>query len=125
MAVIFVLLMVLAGIVIGDAVVENTGPATVTLFHHRFAELTLGQFLAAAAAVGLLLLLFLATAATSSQAARMRRRERRQTHRGMGRRLQDLERENASLRRQLGDDDRGHDDRGRGGRWQSGRAAGA
>jgi hypothetical protein len=116
MAVIFVLLSVLVGVAIGDAVLENTGPVTVTLFNRSFTELTQGQFLGVAAGAGALLLLFLATAATSSQARRLRRRERATARRGLGRRLQDLERENASLRKQLGAEADG--------RWPRGRPAG-
>jgi hypothetical protein len=101
MAVIFVLLAILTGIAVGDAVLENKTAETVTLFNQSITGLTFGQFLAAAAAVGFALMLFLVLAGASSRTARRRRKELRANRRDLDQRLQELERENASLRDQL------------------------
>ena len=101
MAVIFVLLAILTGIAVGDAVLENKTAETVTLFNQSITGLTLGQFLAAAAAVGFALMLFLFLAGASSRTARRRRKELRANRRDLDQRLQELERENTSLRDQL------------------------
>jgi hypothetical protein len=101
MGVIFLLLAVLAGVVLVDVVMENTGAATVTLFNRSFDQLTWGELLLVAAGVGFLLLLFLMLAFGSSRARRMRRRERRVATRDLEGQVEELERENARMRQEL------------------------
>jgi hypothetical protein len=101
MAAFFLLLAVLTGVVLADAVLENSGAATVTLFNRSFDQLSMGQFLLVAAGLGFLLLLFLFLAAGASRGRRTRRRERRAATRDLGARVEELERENARLRSEV------------------------
>jgi hypothetical protein len=102
MAFIFLLLAVLTGVVLADAVLENTGAATVTLFNRSFDQLSFGELLLVAAGLGFLILLFLFLAFGSSRARRMRRRERREANRDLEAHVEDLERDNARMRQELG-----------------------
>ena len=98
MAVFFLLLAIAVGVVIGDAVVANTGAGNVELFNQTITGFTQGQLLVIAAGAGFVFGLLLLLAWGSSRSRRLRRRERREVHRGMEGRIGELERENAGLR---------------------------
>jgi hypothetical protein len=101
MAAIFLLLAVIVGVVIGDAVLSNTGSASIDLFNRSITDFTQGQLLVMAAALGFLFALFLFMAWGSSSSRRAKRRERRLIRRDLESRVVGLERENASLREEL------------------------
>jgi hypothetical protein len=106
MAAFFLVLAVIVGVVIGDAVVANTGASNVQLFDHTITGFTLGQLLVIAAATGFLLALLLISSWSSSRNRRLKRRELRATRRNMKGRIGDLERENAGLRDEVDRDRR-------------------
>ena len=81
MAILFLLLAVLVGVVIGDAVLENSTASTVTLFDRSFDQLSDGELLAVFAGLGFLLALFLFLAFGASRSRRTRRRELRSARR--------------------------------------------
>jgi type II secretory pathway pseudopilin PulG len=101
MAVLFLLLAVLSGVVIGDAVLENSAAGTVTLFDRSFSQLSNGELLAVFAGLGFLLAVFLFLAFGSSRSRRARRRELRSARRDAESRVDELEHENARLRDEL------------------------
>jgi hypothetical protein len=106
MAVFFLLLAIALGVVIGDAVVANTGGSNVELFNQTITGFTQGQLLVIAAGAGFLFALLLFLAWGSSRSRRLRRRERRDVHRDMEGRIGELERENADLRDEVDRDHR-------------------
>jgi len=101
MAAFFLVLAVIAGVVVGDAVIANTGAGSVTVFGQSITGFTQGQLLVIAAGLGFLFALFLFLAWGSSRNRRIRRRENRLVHRDMASRVDELERTNAGLRDQL------------------------
>jgi type II secretory pathway pseudopilin PulG len=101
MAALFLLLAVLIGVVLVDAVLENTTASTVTLFDRSFSQLSAGELLVVFAGLGFLLALFLFLAFGSSRSRRTRRRELRSARRDAESRVEDLEHENARLRDEL------------------------
>ena len=101
MAVLFLLLAVLVGVVIGDAVLENSTASTVTLFNRSFDQLSYGELLVVFAGLGFLLALFLFLAFGSSRSRRTRRRELRAARRDAESRVEELEHENARLHDEL------------------------
>jgi len=101
MAALFLLLAVLVGVVLGDAVLENTTASTVTLFDRSFDQLNDGQFMLVFAGLGFLLALFLFLAFGSRKARRTRRRELRSARRDAESRVEELEHENARLHDEL------------------------
>ena len=101
MAVLFLLLAVLVGVVIGDAVLENSTASTVTLFNRSFDQLGYGELLAVFAGLGFLLALFLFLAFGSSRSRRIRRRELRAARRDAESRVEELQHENARLHDEL------------------------
>jgi type II secretory pathway pseudopilin PulG len=101
MAVLFLLLAVLVGVVIGDAVLENTTASTVTLFDRSFDQLSNGELLAVFAGLGFLLAVFLFLAFGSSRSRRTRRRELRSARRDAESRVDELQHENARLHDEL------------------------
>ena len=115
MAVLFLLLAVLVGVVIGDAVLENSTASTVTLFDRSFDQLSDGELMAVFAGLGFLLAVFLFLAFGSSRSRRTRRRELRSARRDAEGRVQELEHENARLQDELARTGRvgrlGHDER--------------
>jgi hypothetical protein len=115
MAVLFLLLVVLVGVAIGDAVLENTAAGTVTLFNRSFDQLSSGELLAVFAGLGFLAAVFLFLAFGSSRSRRARRRELRSARRDAESRVEELEHENARLRDELARAGRvgrlGHDQR--------------
>ncbi len=106
MAVFFLLLAVIVGVVIGDAVVANTGASTVQLFDRTITGFTQGQLLVIAAGVGFVFAALLFLSWGSSKNRRLRRRERRAAHRDMEGRIGELQRENEGLRDEVGRDRR-------------------
>ena len=106
MAVFFLLLAVIVGVVIGDAVVANTGASSVQLFDRTITGFTHGQLLVIAAGAGFIFASLLFLAWGSSKNRRLRRRERRTIHRDMEGRIGELERENADLRDEVDRDRR-------------------
>ncbi len=98
MAAFFLVLAVVVGVVIGDAVIANTSASNLQLFDQTITGFTQGQLLVIAACAGVLFAAFLFLAFTSSKNRRIRRRERRDAHRDMAGRIGELERENAGLR---------------------------
>jgi type II secretory pathway pseudopilin PulG len=101
MAALFLLLAVLVGVALVDAVLENTTAGTVTLFDRSFDQLSSGELLVVFAGLGFLLALFLFLAFGSSKSRRTRRRELRSARRDAEGRVDDLEQENARLRDEL------------------------
>lgn len=91
MAIFFLVLAVIVGVVIGDSVIANTSASSLDLFGRDITRFTQGQLLVIAAGAGFLFAIFLVLAFASSKNRRMRRRERRA-------RLGELEKENAGLR---------------------------
>ncbi len=91
MAAFFLVLAVVVGVVIGDAVIANTTASNLDLFDRTITGFTQGQLLVIAAGAGFLFAIFLFLAFGSSKNRRRRRRERRA-------RVDELERENAGLR---------------------------
>jgi Na+-transporting methylmalonyl-CoA/oxaloacetate decarboxylase gamma subunit len=115
MAVLFLLLAVLVGVVLGDAVLENSTAGTVTLFDRSFDQLNDGEFMLVFAGLGFLLALFLFLAFGARKARRTRRRELRSARRDAESRVDELEHENARLHDELARAGRvgrlGHDER--------------
>jgi len=103
MAVFFLLLAVLIGVVVVDAVLENTGASNVTLFDRSIDQLSGGELLVVFAGLGFLLALFLFLAFGSSRTRRSRRKELKSRGRDAEGRVDELERENAQLRQELTD----------------------
>jgi type II secretory pathway pseudopilin PulG len=101
MAALFLLLAVLVGVVLVDAVLENSAAGAVTLFDRSFSQLSTGELMVVFAGLGFLLALFLFLAFGSSKARRTRRRELRSARRDAESRVEDLEHENARLRDEL------------------------
>jgi hypothetical protein len=101
MAAFFLLLAVLVGVVLVDAVLENTGVATATIFNRSFDQLSSGELLLVFAGLGFLLALFLFLAFGASRTRRTRRKERREVRRDLKGRVEELERENTRLRQDL------------------------
>jgi hypothetical protein len=101
MAAFFLLLCILVVVVIGDAVIENTEANSVTLFNQSFDQLSAGELLAVFAGLGFLLALLLFLAFGSSRTRRSRRKELKSRRRDAEGRVDELERENARLRKEL------------------------
>jgi len=94
MAAFFLVLAVLVGVVIGDAVVANTSAGSIQLFDQTITGFSQGQLLVIAAGAGFVFasLVFLAWGSSRN------RRRKRELRRGMEGRIAELERENAGLR---------------------------
>lgn len=101
MAAFFLLLAVLIGVVLVDAVLENTTASSITLFNRSFDQLSDGELLVVFAGLGFLLALFLFLAFGSSRTRRSKRKELRSRRRDAEGRVGDLERENDQLRQEL------------------------
>jgi cell shape-determining protein MreC len=101
MAALFLVLAVVDAVLLGDVVLANTSASSVTVFDHSLTGFTQGQLLVVAAGLGLLFALLLGLASSSSGARRRKRRQLRVAQRDLGRRVAELERENATLRQEL------------------------
>jgi TolA-binding protein len=101
MAVLFLLLAFLVVVLLAAAGLENTDPSTATLFDRSFSQLSEGQLLVLAAVLGFLVALFLFLAFGASRTRRSRRKELRTRRRDAEGRVDELERENARLQKDL------------------------
>ncbi len=101
MAIIFLVLAAIVGVVLGDAVLDNTGTGSVVLFNRSITDFTQGQLLVVAAGLGFLFAFFLFLAWSSSVSRRAKRRERRLVQRDLKGRVDELQRDNASMRNEL------------------------
>jgi len=98
MAILLLVVLVLAGLVVGDAIVENTSTTTITLAGQQLSGLTLGGWLVAFAVLGFVTAYFLLGVLASARRSRVRRRAIRSSEREMAERVAALERENSALR---------------------------
>lgn len=98
MAAFFLVLAVIVGVVIGDAVIANSSAVSIQLFDQTISRFTQGQLLVIAAGAGFVFAALLFLAWGWSKNRRLRRRERREVRRDMEGRIGELERENAGLR---------------------------
>jgi hypothetical protein len=103
MAVLFLLLAFLLVVVVAAAGIENTDSSTASLFDRSFGQLTEGQLLLLFAGIGFLIALFLFFAFGASRTRRARRRELKTRRRDAEGRVDELERENARLSKELAD----------------------
>ena len=103
MAVLFLLLAFLLLVVVAAAGIENTDSSTASLFDRSFGQLTEGQLLLLFAGLGFLIALFLFLAFGASRTRRARRRELKSRRRDAEGRVDELERENARLTKELTD----------------------
>jgi type II secretory pathway pseudopilin PulG len=101
MAAFFLLIAVLIGVVLVDAVLENTATSSASLFDRTIDQLSTGELMIVFAGLGFLLALFLFLAFGSSRTRRSRRRELKSRRRDAEGRVDELERENARLRHEL------------------------
>ena len=101
MAVLFLLLAILCLVVLGAAGLENNDPSTATLLDRSFGQLSEGQLLIVAAGLGFLVALFLFLAFGASRTRRTRRKELKSRRRDAEGRVDELERENARLSKEL------------------------
>ena len=79
MAVLLFLLAMAGVALVGDLVLENTAPASVTVLDRSFGGYTEGQLLAAVAVVGFVVGVLAVASVSLRRARRVRRRELRQT----------------------------------------------
>ncbi|HKE99026.1 MAG TPA: hypothetical protein VKG45_08860 [Actinomycetes bacterium] len=100
MGALLLILAVLCGVVLADAVVENADAATLNLFGQALTGFTAGALLIMAAALGAVITCLLLFSVAASGRRRVRRRELRSSHHELEDRIADLERENATLRTQ-------------------------
>ena len=106
MAVLLFLLAVAGVALVGDLVLENTDPASVTVLDRSFGGYTEGQLLAAVAALGLVIGVLAVASVTLRRSRRVRRKELRQAEQDLSAEVEELERENRALRDQLAHRDR-------------------
>lgn len=98
MAAFFLVLAVIVGVVIGDAVVANTAAGSIQLFDQTITRFNQGQLMAIAAGAGFIFAILLFLTFTAGRSRRARRRERRLAQRELQGRLGELEQENSELR---------------------------
>jgi hypothetical protein len=103
MAVFFLLLAFVVGVVVGDALIENESTGAITLFGQSSDQFTDGQLLLGFAVLGILFALLLVLSVSSTRRRRARRKERRTASREIEDRATELERDNARLRTDLGE----------------------
>jgi hypothetical protein len=106
MAVLLFLLAVAGAALVGDLVLENTDPGSVTVLDRSFGGYTEGQLLAAVAALGLVVGVLAVASVTLRRSRRVRRKELRQAEQDLTAEVEELERENRALRDQLAHRDR-------------------
>jgi uncharacterized membrane protein YciS (DUF1049 family) len=102
MAVLLVLLAIVGVVLVGDLVVENTAAGDVGVWHYSITGYSQGELLAMAAALGFVLGLLVVGSVRMRRTRRARRRQLRTAERDLSDQLAELERENASLREELG-----------------------
>jgi uncharacterized membrane protein YciS (DUF1049 family) len=101
MALLLLLLAVVGAILVGDLVLENPAAGAVSVLQHPISGYRQGQLLAMVAALGFVVGLLVVGAASLRRTRRVRRRQLRTAERDLTAQLNELERENASLRRKL------------------------
>jgi uncharacterized membrane protein YciS (DUF1049 family) len=106
MALLLLLLAVVGGILVGDLVLENSAAGAVSVLQRPISGYSQGQLLAMVAALGFVVGLLVVGAASLRRTRRARRRQLRTAERDLTAQLNELERENASLREELADRDR-------------------
>jgi hypothetical protein len=106
MAAFFLVLAVIVGVVIGDAVVANTTAGSIQLFNQTITGFTQGQLMLIAAAAGFVLALLLFLSFGAGRSRRARRREQRLARRDLQGRIGELEQENTDLRTEVDRDRR-------------------
>jgi uncharacterized membrane protein YciS (DUF1049 family) len=79
MAILLFLLAIAGGVLVGDLVLENTDPGSVTVLDRTFTGYTQGQLLAAVAALGLVIGALVVASLSLRKSRRVRVRELRQT----------------------------------------------
>jgi uncharacterized membrane protein YciS (DUF1049 family) len=97
MAILLFLLAIAGGVLVGDLVLENTDPGSVTVLDRTFTGYTQGQLLAAVAALGLVIGALVVASLSLRKSRRVRVRELRQAERDLTDEVAELERENRSL----------------------------
>lgn len=105
MAILLLVLLVLGGLAVGDAIVENTSTTTITIAGQELGGLTLGGWLTVFAAIGFISAYFLLGMLAAARRSQARRRAMRSSEREMAQRVAELERENTSLREHSGNGD--------------------
>src|SRR6266511_3626432 len=111
MAAFFLLLTILVGVVLGDALVENDGASVFTVFGQTTGRFNQGQLLLVFAGLGFMFAFLLGLSLASSRRLRTRRKERRGGMFELGALFTELGRETARFR-----DDLSQRDDGRAGR---------
>jgi hypothetical protein len=106
MAAFFLVLAVIVGVVIGDAVVANTAAGSIQLFNQTITGFTQGQLMLIAACAGFVLALLLFLTVGAGKSRRARRREQRLARRDLQGRIGELEQENSDLRTEVDRDHR-------------------
>ena len=106
MAAFFLVLAVIIGVVIGDAVVANTAAGSIQLFDQTITGFSQGQLMVIAAAAGFILAVLLFLSFSAGRGRRARRREQRLARRDLQGRLGELEQENSDLRTEVDRDRR-------------------
>jgi hypothetical protein len=101
MAILLFLLAVAGGVLVGDLVLENTDPGSVTVLDRSFTGYSEGQLLAVVAVLGFVIGVLAVASVGLRRTRRVRRRELRTAERELTAQLDELERENMSLRKQL------------------------
>jgi type II secretory pathway pseudopilin PulG len=96
MVVLLLLIVILAGLVAVDAVIENPDPASVTIAGQQLGGLPLGGWLAVFAVLGFIAAYVLLGGLAAAR--RSRHREQRAREREMAQRVAELEHENVALR---------------------------
>jgi uncharacterized membrane protein YciS (DUF1049 family) len=102
MAALLLLLAIVGVVLAGDLVVENTAAGDVSVWHYSITGYSEGELLAMAAALGFVLGLLVVGSVCMRRTRRARRRQLRTAERDLTDQLDELERENASLRKVLG-----------------------
>lgn len=106
MAAFFLVLAVIVGVVIGDAMVANTAAGSIQLFDQTITGFSQGQLMVIAAAAGFILAVLLFLSFSAGRGRRARRREQRLARRDLQGRLGELEQENSDLRTEVDRDRR-------------------
>ena len=101
MAILLFLLAIAGGVLVGDLVLENTDPGSVTVLDRVFTDYTQGQLMAAVAALGFVIGALVAASLSLRKSRRVRVRELRQAEHDLTDEVAELERENRSLRGEL------------------------
>lgn len=98
MAILLLLLLVAAGLLVGDVALENTTATTITVAGREFGGLSLGGWMLAFAVLGFVSAYFVLGMLAAARRGRVRRRALRSSEREMADRVAELERENIALR---------------------------